>query len=182
MKQSYLTLRTFQQKFKSDDECRQHLFSIRFPNGFRCPSCGHDKYYLISERVLFQCTACRHQSSLIAGTILHKTRTPLRIWFWALFLVAHDKRGISALALARELDVSYKTAWLMLHKIRYAMGSRDEQYVLSGIVEMDETYFGGPGMVARKTGQHLIGGQLSCAKPMKKQYTLKFKPLLFRKY
>jgi transposase-like protein len=145
MKQLYLTLRTFQQRFKTDDDCRQHLFSIRFPNGFRCPDCGHDRYYLISQRVLFQCTACRHQASLTAGTILHKTRTPLRIWFWALFLVAHDKRGISALALARELDVSYKTAWLLLHKIRHAMRSRDEQYVLSGIVEMDETYFGGPG-------------------------------------
>lgn len=145
MKQLYLTLRTFQQRFKTDDDCRQHLFSIGFPNGFRCPDCGHNRYYLISKRVLFQCTACRHQTSLTAGTILHKTRTPLRIWFWALFLVAHDKRGISALALARELDVSYKTAWLLLHKIRYAMRSRDEQYVLSGIVEMDETYFGGPG-------------------------------------
>ena len=100
---------------------------------------------MISKRVLFQCTACRHQVSLTAGTILHKTRTPLSIWFWALFLVAHDKRGISALALARELDVSYKTVWFILHKIRYAMRSRDEQYVLSGIVEMDETYFGGPG-------------------------------------
>ena len=145
MKQSYLTLRTFQQRFKTDDDCRQHLFSIRFPEGFRCPCCGYDKYYLISEQVLFQCKACRHQSSLTAGTILHKTRTPLRIWFWTLFLVAHDKRGVSALALARELDVSYKTAWLLLHKIRHAMHSQDEHYVLSGIVEMDETYFGGPG-------------------------------------
>lgn len=145
MKQRYLTLRTFQQKFKTDDDCRQHLFSMRFANGFQCPQCGHDKYYRISKRFLFQCVACRHQVSLTAGTIFHKTRTPLRIWFWALFLAAHDKRGISALALARELDVSYKTGWLLLHKIRYAMRSRDEQYRLSGIVEMDETYFGGPG-------------------------------------
>jgi len=62
-----------------------------------------------------------------------------------LFLVAHDKRGISALALSRDLDISYKTGWLLLHKIRRAMRTREEQYVLSGIVEMDEAYFGGPG-------------------------------------
>jgi transposase-like protein len=150
MKQRYFTLRAFQQKFKTDDDCRQHLFFIRFPDGFRCPECGHDKYYPIPKRSLFQCIACRHQTSLTAGTILHKTRTPLRTWFWALFLVAHDKRGISALALARELDVSYKTGWLLLHKIRHAMRSRDEKYVLSGIVEMDETYFGGPGEEPRR--------------------------------
>lgn len=150
MKQQFVTLERFQQKFRTDDDCRQHLFAIRFPDGFRCPACGHDKYYPIRNRLLFQCVACRHQTSLTAGTILHKTRTPLRIWFWALFLVAHDKRGISALALARELDVSYKTAWLLLHKIRHAMRSRDERYVLSGIVEMDETYFGGPGEEPKK--------------------------------
>lgn len=94
---------------------------------------------------MFQCTACRHQTSLTAGTILHKTRTPLTTWFWTLFLVAHDKRGISAAAVSRELEVSYKTAWLLLHKIRHAMQKRDGHYMLQDIVEMDEAYFGGPG-------------------------------------
>ena len=108
-KQQFVTLKRFQQKFRTDDHCRQHLFAIRFPDGLRCQACGHDKYYPIRNRLLFQFVACRHQTSLKAGTILRKTRTPLRIWFWALFLIAHDKHGISALALASELAVSYKT-------------------------------------------------------------------------
>ena len=145
LKQRYMTLRMFQNKFQTEEACQQHLFSIRCPDGFRCPNCGHERYYRIAGRLLFQCASCRHQTSLTAGTILHKTRTPLNVWFWALFLVAHDKRGISALALSRELEISYKTAWLLLHKIRRAMQKREEQYVLTGIVEMDEAYFGGPG-------------------------------------
>lgn len=99
---------------------------------------------------MLQCKECRSQTSLTAGTIFHKTRTSLRLWFWAIFLVAHDKRGISALALSRELGVTYKTAWLMLHKIRFAMHERDKEYNLSGIVEVDEAYFGGPGIEPKR--------------------------------
>ena len=150
MKQYSMNLRLFQQKFQTESACQQHLFSIRWPDGFCCPKCGHREYYKISKPLLFQCKSCRHQTSLTAGTILHKTRTPLPVWFWALFLVAHDKRGISAVAVARELDVTYKTGWLMLHKIRRAMQEREQQYMLSGIVEMDEAYFGGPGEEPRR--------------------------------
>lgn len=150
MKQHFVTLRLFQQKFQTESACEQHLFSIRWQDGFCCPKCGHREYYKIAKPLLFQCRACRRQTSLTAGTILHKTRTPLTVWFWALFLVAHDKRGISALTLSRELEVTYKTAWLMLHKIRRAMQDREQQYVLSGIVEMDEAYFGGPGEEPRR--------------------------------
>jgi|GEM_PF-3724370 len=86
-----------------------------------------------------------HQTFLIVGTIFEKSRTSLRKGFWAIFLVAHDKRGISAVALAQEIQVTYKTAWLMLHKIRHAMQLREKAYRLSGIVEMDEAYVRGPG-------------------------------------
>lgn len=79
MKQLYMTLRLFQQKFRTEEACQQHLFSVRWPDGFRCPECGHNQYYKIAD--LFQCTACRHQTSLTAGTIFHKTRTPLSVWF-----------------------------------------------------------------------------------------------------
>jgi transposase-like protein len=75
---------------------------------------------------------------------MHKTRVPLKKWFWAIFFVSHDKRGISAVRLQEELGVSYPTAWLMLHKIRKAMGDRDARYQLAGMVEVDDTYFGGP--------------------------------------
>lgn len=75
---------------------------------------------------------------------MEKTRTDLRKWFWAIFLVAHDKRGVSASMLSEELEITYKTAWLMLHKIRKAMGERDTRYTLAGIVELDDAYFGAP--------------------------------------
>ncbi|WP_420805797.1 transposase, partial [Cohnella thermotolerans] len=119
-----MTLKRFQEKFHSDDACREHLFQIRWPNGFCCPKCEHDAFYFLESRKLYQCTRCKHQVSVTAGTIMHKSRTPLLTWFWAIFLVAHDKRGVSAVFLSRELEISYPTAWLMLHKIRKAMGDR----------------------------------------------------------
>ena len=93
----------------------------------------------------FPCVDPKGSIGLVVDTIFEKSHTPLPKWFWALILVAHDQRGLSALALAREIQVTYKTAWLMLHKIRPAMGAREEADRLAGIVEMDEAYVGGPG-------------------------------------
>jgi hypothetical protein len=84
--------------------------------------------------------------------MLHRTRTPLRLWFWAIFLVARDKRGHSALQLSKGLGIPYDRAWLMLHKIRSAMAHRDSRYQLSGVVEMDEAYFGAPDREGRGRG------------------------------
>lgn len=142
MQQSSLTLYEFKNLFLDENACRKHLFEIRWPNGFECPKCGHTEYYEIESRNIFQCTNCRHQTSVTAGTIFHKTRTPLQIWFWIIFLVAKDKRGVSALSISKEFPVSYPTAWTMLHKIRKAMSDRDSNYQLSGIIEVDEGYFG----------------------------------------
>jgi len=134
----------FQQKFSTEEACRCHLFKIRWPNGFRCPRCNHNRAYELTKRNLFQCTECGYQASVTAGTVMHRTRTPLLIWFWAIYLVANDKRGISATYLSRQFEVSYPTAWLMLHKIRKAMIDRDSMYYLAGIIEMDDTLFGAP--------------------------------------
>jgi len=142
--QEAMTLKRFQEKFHSEDACREHLFQIRWPNGFCCPKCEHDAFYYLERRKLYQCTRCKHQASVTAGTIMHKSHTPLLIWFWAIFLVAHDKRGVSAVFLSRELEISYPTAWLMLHKIRKAMGDRDAHYQLAGLVELDDAFFGAP--------------------------------------
>lgn len=142
--QEAMTLKRFQEKFHSDDACREHLFQIRWPNGFCCPKCEHDAFYFLESRKLYQCTRCKHQTSVTAGTIMHKSHTPLLTWFWAIFLVAHDKRGVSAVFLSRELEISYPTAWLMLHKIRKAMGDRDAHYQLAGLVELDDAFFGAP--------------------------------------
>jgi transposase-like protein len=150
--QEVMTLKRFQEKFHSDDACREHLFQMRWANGYSCPKCGHSTFYFLESRKLYQCMRCKHQASVTAGTIMHKSHTPLLTWFWAIFLVAHDKRGVSAVFLARELEISYPTAWLMLHKIRKAMSDRDAHYQLAGLVELDDAFFGAP-TEGRKRGR-----------------------------
>jgi transposase-like protein len=134
----------FQERFPEERECYDYLAKVRFPKGFFCPRCGSSTAGKVATRGLWQCKTCRAQVSITAGTMFHRTRTPLRQWFWAIFLVAKDKRGHSALQLSKELNIPYARAWLMIHKIRSAMAHRDLQYKLDGIVEMDETYFGSP--------------------------------------
>lgn len=139
-----MTLLEFQRKFPNEQACREHLFQLRWGNGFVCPRCQGNKFYFIEKRMLYECSSCGHQTSLTAGTIMHKTKLPLLVWFWAIYLVAHDKRGRSALSLAQVLSLNYRTAWSLLHKIRYAMQQRDAHYQLAGLVEMDDTYVGAP--------------------------------------
>lgn len=144
MQQESLSLIEFMKRFQTEEECRERLFQLRWPKGFVCPRCGHDKFFNIKSRGLYQCHKCNHQASVMANTIFHRSHTPLTKWFTAIFLVAHDKRGISAAKLANDIKVSPPTAWLMLHKIRKAMADRDASHTLSGIVEVDEAYFGAP--------------------------------------
>jgi len=144
MQQESLSLIEFMKRFQTEEECRERLFRLRWPKGFVCPRCGHDKFFNIKSRGLYQCHKCNHQASVMANTIFHRSHTPLTKWFTAIFLVAHDKRGISAAKLANDIKVSPPTAWLMLHKIRKAMADRDASHTLSGIVEVDDAYFGAP--------------------------------------
>lgn len=143
-KQQPLSLIEFQDKFNSEEACQKHLFKMKWPQGFKCPKCGHDQYYFIETRHLFQCKECRYQASLTANTVMHRTRTPLRIWFWMIYLLSRDKRGKSTLSISKELRIHYPKAWAMTQKIRSAMSTRDAYYKLAGLVEMDESYFGGP--------------------------------------
>ena len=137
-----MTLIEFQENFGTEEQCRKYLFEKRWSTGFICPKCKHNDYFNIICRHLYQCKACNHQASVTAGTIMDKTRTPLVKWFLALHLMSEDKRGISALSLKSKIGVSYNTAWTMCHKIRYAMGKRDENYKIGGIVELDDAFFG----------------------------------------
>jgi len=138
------TLREFQRTFADEAACAHYLAACRWPDGFRCPRCGHDRAYVLTSARRWQCAApgCRYQTSLTSGTVLHRSKTPLTTWFWAAYLMTTDKRGVSALLLQRQLDVSYKTAWLLLHKLRRAMVA-PEREKLRGVVEMDETWVGG---------------------------------------
>ena len=139
-----MTILEFQGKYGTEEQCRKYLSEARWPEGFECPRCQHKAYYSVQRRELYHCKACAYQSSVTAGTIFDKTRTPLTKWFMAIYLMGEDKRGISALALKKKIGVSYTTAWTMLQKIRHAMGERDNNYYLSGIVEFDEAFFGAP--------------------------------------
>jgi transposase-like protein len=121
--QESITILDFQKRFETDAACREHLFKIRWPEGITCPRCGGKDFYTITKRNVYECKACRRQVSLTAGTIMRGSHTPLHKWFWAVYLAAQDKRGISALFLKRELHIAYQTAWTMLHKIRTAMGT-----------------------------------------------------------
>jgi transposase-like protein len=138
------TLREFQSKFATEEACQQYLAACRWPDGFVCPRCGNRRAYELGKLRRWQCAGCRHQVSLTAGTILHNTKTPLTVWFWAAYLMATDKRGISALLLQRQLALRrYETAWMMLHKFRRAMVNVARE-PLQGEVEVDDTWVGGP--------------------------------------
>jgi transposase-like protein len=133
----------FQVWFPNDDACRHYLERLRWPDGFVCPACGHNKAWRSSGQ-LWKCKKCSRRTSVTAGTILDKTRTPLTIWFAAVWYVTNQKLGVSALGLQRVLGFgSQQTAWTMLHKFRKAM-VRPGRTKLVGEVEVDETYVGGP--------------------------------------
>ena len=143
-------LEEFEARFPSDEACRDYLARIRWPKGFRCPRCAGPKAYPIGS-VLYQCSACRHQTSVIAGTVFQDTHKPLTMWFRAFWWVAGQKNGASALGLKRILGLgSYRTAWSWLHKMRRAM-VRPGRDRLAGLVEVDESYVGGekPGQRGR---------------------------------
>jgi transposase-like protein len=130
-------------KFASEEACHQYLAACRWPDGFVCPQCGQQRAYELANQRRWQCVACRHQVSLTAGTVLHNTKTPLTVWFWAAYLMSTDKRGVSALLLQRQLALRrYETAWMMLHKFRRAMVNLARE-PLRGEVEVDETWVGG---------------------------------------
>ena len=131
--------------FPTEEACELHLMSVRWAEGMPCRRCGNKNFYKrISTRRAYQCRCCRALSYPTAGTIFHRTRTPLQAWFLTIFCVAFDKRGISALQLADQIGVAYNTAWAMLHRIRRAMAKRDAQYQLPHPVEMDDTLIGAP--------------------------------------
>jgi transposase-like protein len=133
----------FQQRFGDEEACRAYLVASRWPDGFRCPRCAESERYELRTRPLLVCRACGHQTSVTAGTVLHRSRVPLQQWFWAAYLLTTQTPGVSATQLQRQLGLSrYETAWAMLQKLRRAM-LRPEREPLGGIVEVDETFLGG---------------------------------------
>jgi transposase-like protein len=144
---------TFHHEFRDEEDCYNFLFSTRWYNGFKCPKCNNKKSYKISTRGIYKCTLCNYQVSVTAGTIFHKTKTPLMKWFMLIFRMATSKTGVSISEMQRELEINdYKTVWTMAHKIRKAMSDRDAMYKLAGLLEIDESFFGPSGSGKRGRG------------------------------
>lgn len=133
----------FDRQYGSEEQCRAALAKWRWPDGFVCPRCGGRRHSLIKTRALYQCTACRRQTSLTAGTIFAATKLSLRSWFRALYHLTQSKQGISSLELGRRLGVTQTTAWTAKHKLKQVMMERDATKRLIGRVEMDDAYLGG---------------------------------------
>lgn len=156
------SLKEFQADFRDEGACEAYLAASRWPEGYRCARCGHGEAFHLPQRRLWQCKSCGYQSSVTAGTVLHRTRTPLTQWFWAAYLVTTHTPGLSALQLQRQLDIKcYETAWAMLHKLRRAMVRMDRDR-LKERVEVDEAYLGGP-EVGLKGGRQLLDKALIVA-------------------
>lgn len=138
-----LTILEFQRRFGSEEACREYLFASRWPDGFVCPGCGGRDAGGETRRHLWICTACGRQTSITAGTVMHKTKLPLRTWFWAAYLVSTFHPGVSAKQLQRQLGLGcHETAWAMLHKLRSAMVAPQRE-LLKDKVEIDEFFLGG---------------------------------------
>ena len=135
------SLREFQQRFPDDAACAEHLAVTRWPAGFRCPGCGGSKAWRLACRpvLTFACATCGKETSVTAGTVMHRAHLPLSVWFWAAFLMATHSNGMSAMQLKSELGLgSDKTAWLLAMKLRRAMVAPGRT-PLAGLVEVDET-------------------------------------------
>lgn len=142
MEQYPRTLLEFERRFATDEACAAYLARVRWPEGFRCAHCTSARSWT-TARGLIVCASCQRQVSVTAGTLLHRSRLPLRLWFRAMWWVTNQKQGVSALGLQRLLGLgSYETAWACLHKLRRAM-VRPGRDRLSGEVEVDETFIGG---------------------------------------
>ena len=140
-----MDLLTIMDRFNCDDKCREVLESIRWPAGPTCLRCGVIGVPELPVGGVYQCTTCRYQFSVTAGTIMHDTHLPLRKWFLAIYLMCVSKKGISANQMKKMLHIgSYRTAWYLCHRIREAMGNdRLTGPTLLGVVEVDETMVGG---------------------------------------
>jgi transposase-like protein len=143
--QQGMSLPEFLRRFGTQQQCAEAVMAARWPDGFCCPACGGTAHCVISVnfRPLFQCSACRRQTSITAGTMFAGTKLALTTWFLAIYLISQAKTGLSALALKRQLGVSYPTAWLIHQKIMCAMAEREDIHRLGNVVQLDDAYLGG---------------------------------------
>ena len=135
----------FDELYGSEERCHAELVHLRWPDGFECPDCGGKGHCIVKRgsRQLFQCNACRKQTSVKAGTIFASSKLSLRMWFKAMYLMTQSKKGISSIELGRRLGITQTAAWSLKHKLAQVMLERNETKRLSGNVQMDDAYIGG---------------------------------------
>jgi ribosomal protein L37AE/L43A len=135
----------FFDRYGSDDKCEAAVIASRWPEGFACPVCGACEHSAFRRqgRLYFQCSACRHQCSVLSGTIFEASKLGLARWFLAMHMLTQSKNNLAALELMRHLGVCYKTDWLVKHKLMEVMREREDSRVLDGRVEVDDAYLGG---------------------------------------
>jgi transposase len=147
MSKKPLTIREFFKQFPDDEACLQHLFEVRFGQGFACPKCERaSKWFRIKAERAYSCQFCGHHLHPTVGTPFEQTRTPLQLWFYAVYLFTTTRHGVPAKELQRQLGVTYKTAWRMGHEIRKHMAEVDGEAPIGGAgetVQVDETFIGG---------------------------------------
>lgn len=135
------TIKDFRKDFSDDNICLDYIFQHQYGKDFSCPKCGKKGFYRVKNRKCYACAWCSYQIYPTSGTIFHKSSTKLTDWFYAIFLMSQSKNGVAAKEIERHLGVTYKTAWRMQKQIRKLM--KQDKDVLSGTVEVDETYVGG---------------------------------------
>jgi ribosomal protein L37AE/L43A len=155
--QSGLSLPAFLDQYGTQAKCARALYRARWPKGFRCPACDDRRRssFRRGNQTIYQCRACQHQTTLIAGTLMQDTKLPLVTWFLAIYLLTSTKTNLAALELKRHLGVCYRTAWRLKHKIMRAMGEREQSRQLNGFVQIDDAYLGGE----RNGGKHGRGSE-----------------------
>ena len=143
--QAGLSMPEFLERYGTEAKCRHALRRSRWPRGFRCPGCAgraHSRFQRDGQ-TYYQCRSCRHQTTLLSGTLFAATKLPLTVWFLAIHLLTSTKTNLSALELKRHLGVCYRTAWRLKHKVMQAMTAREESRRLGGCVQIDDAYLGG---------------------------------------
>jgi transposase-like protein len=137
-----MNLFTFTTHFKDENACRNHFKAQRDKHGVVCKKCGHTHHYWKKDKWSYECKSCGFRTSLKSGTIMQHSNLSFLVWYRAMFLMSTTKKGFSAKEMQRQLGLKrYEPVWAMVHKIRKAMGNRDDKYTLEGMIEMDEGYF-----------------------------------------
>jgi transposase-like protein len=141
----FKTLKDLCVTFSDNQVAIDHFRAIRWKNGEFCPHCGHDKVYALKRKNIFRCAQCKTNFSITVGTIFENSKLPLRVWFGAIWLLTNHPKGIASTTLARDLGITQKSAWFVLHRLRHAARTQSFNAPLGGNVQVDETFVGGKG-------------------------------------